>query len=62
METKPIWKSKTFWAAVLTIAIGIGGIVAEYLANGDYSPAALTLVIVGAGNIILRYLTTGPIK
>ena len=61
-EAKPIWQSKTFWAAVLTIGVGIGGLIAQYLQTGDYSPTALTLVAVGAMNIVLRYISDTPIK
>ena len=56
METKSIFKSKTFWVGVIAILIGIGQAISEQLTAGA------DLTIVGLMMIILRALTTTGIK
>ena len=56
METKSIFKSKTFWVGVIAILIGIGQAISEQLTAGA------DLTIAGLMMIILRALTTTGIK
>ena len=62
MDVKPFYTSRTFWVAVLTVLIGAGVLVSEFLAKGDFSPSAITLIVVGVANVILRFLTSEPVK
>lgn len=50
-ETKPTYKSKTFWLAVLTIALGVAETVQGQMASGA------TLTTLGVLQIIVRFLT-----
>ena len=51
--SKPLWKSKTFWANVLALA-------ATY-APGLPIPPKVAVPIVAAVNIALRWITRGPV-
>jgi uncharacterized membrane protein len=57
METsKPIYKSRTFWIAVLQILIGVLTAVNQELIIGS------TITLLGLIQIILRTVTTTPVK
>ena len=62
MDSKNKWLSRTVWLGVITVAIGILELVAEFLASGDFSPPAITLIVSGALGVVLRFLTSQPIK
>jgi len=50
---KPIWKSKTIWFNLITLALGVLEIL-----NGVYMVDAQQLLLVnGVGNLLLRYVT-----
>jgi len=50
---KPIWKSKTVWFNLITLALGVLEIL-----NGVYMVDAQQLLLVnGVGNLLLRYVT-----
>ena len=54
-ESKPIWKSKTFWVAVLTVLAGVVSYIQGELASGA------TLTVIGVVNVLLRLVTTNPV-
>ena len=53
MKPKSIWKSKTFWVQVLSIAAAVSGVVPL--------GAETTAIVVGLINIALRAVTTPPV-
>lgn len=59
METKSIFKSKTFWTGVITVIIGGAS------AAGDIVPPeanSIILMVVGVLNVVLRTITSTPVK
>ena len=63
MEPKKILQSKTIWANMAIIAVG----VLTYLQGHDLIVANPTVVsaiaiAVGIGNVLLRFVTSEPIK
>jgi len=54
--TKSLWQSKTFWLAVLQIAIGIATATQQELVLGS------TFTLIGFIQIILRVVTSSSIK
>lgn len=53
MKPKSIWKSKTFWMQVLSIAAAVSGNIPL--------PPETTAIVVGLINIALRAVTTDPV-
>jgi len=53
MKPKSIWKSKTFWVQVLSIAAAVSGVVPL--------GAETTAIVVGLINIALRAVTKTPV-
>ena len=53
MKPKSIWKSKTFWMQVLSIAASVSGVI-------PLAPET-TAIVVGLINIALRAATTDPV-
>jgi len=51
---KQFYLSKVVWLGVITTSIGALTLVADYLAQGDFSPASIVLLSVGVLNVILR--------
>ena len=62
MEIKRFWLSKTFWAGVIEILIGVLGIVANFLQVGDFTAPAIVALVAGALTIVLRFVTVEPIN
>jgi len=57
MKTKSIYKSKTLYFNILTIALGCFLVV-----NNTYPvPADILALVVGLGNVILRFLSSKKI-
>jgi hypothetical protein len=61
MEPKLWYQSKTIWAGIIEILIGVLGLLATFLNVGAYSPEAWVLLVVGVLTIILRKMTEAPI-
>jgi hypothetical protein len=61
VEQKIVWKSKTFWVAVVTMLIGIFGSILTFMQ--EYEPKYLYIVIfvIGVLNVILRMLSGQPV-
>ncbi len=59
---KSIFKSKTFWFAVLYGVVNLAGLVgfADYTPSSDV--AEVVGIIVSAGAIALRYVTDRPVS
>ena len=53
MKPKSIWKSKTFWMQVLSIAASVSGVIPL--------PPETTAIVVGLINIALRAVTKDPV-
>lgn len=63
MQSKSLFRSKTFWVNALTLVAGVTGYVAGHEVLQDYTSVLPLLVAVQGGvNIVLRLLTTQPIK
>lgn len=59
IKMKPIWKSKTLWVNILTLAVLIGGVLSSNPQYGELAKwAALGLPIV---NVLLRFVTNQPV-
>jgi hypothetical protein len=56
------WTSKTVWANVLVVVLGVLQTVQEWLSAGDVSPAGVTLLLIGLTNVFLRFVTTEGIS
>jgi hypothetical protein len=54
---KPWYQSKTIWAGIVEILIGVLGLLANFLAVSQFTPASITLLFVGVLTIVLRKLT-----
>ena len=54
MKPKSIWKSKTFWVQVLSMAAAVSGVV-------PLGGAETTAIVVGLINIALRAVTKTPV-
>ena len=54
-DSKPIWKSRTFWLAILQIAVGISDAFQQQLLTGA------SISILGVIFIILRVVSKSPI-
>jgi len=52
--TKPWYQSKLFWLGIIQTAIGILGIVADFLGAGDFTAQAVALLVMGALTVVLR--------
>jgi hypothetical protein len=59
--SKPWYQSKTIWAGVIEIVIGVLGLLATFLSVGQYTPEAIVLLAVGVLTIVLRKITEVPI-
>lgn len=55
---KPIWLSKTFWAAVVTTLLGALQSFTDFLPADYLGPV---VIVIGLLNAILRYLTDQPV-
>lgn len=63
MQSKSIWKSRTFWTNILVLAAGTAGYVAGHDVIQEYPQVVAGLgAAVGLLNIILRLVTTQPVK
>lgn len=63
METKPALKSKTIWANMAVIAVGVLGYLQGHeLIASSPEVVALLGIAVGVGNVILRFVTSLPVK
>lgn len=52
-KCKPIWKSKTMWFNIITLALGVLEVI-----NGVYLVDSQQLLLInGVGNLLLRYVT-----
>ena len=62
-DAKHWWTSKTAWASILTVLIGLFGWLAgnEIIAEHPSAVAAFT-VVVGALNFALRLVTNKPVQ
>ena len=58
---KAWYASKTVWAGIIEVLIGALGLVATFLAAGNYTPEAIVLLVVGVLTIVLRLITSQPI-
>ncbi len=58
---KEWYKSRTVWAGILEILIGVLGLVATFVGYGVYTPEAIILLVIGALTIVLRKITIMPI-
>ena len=58
MTQKAVYKSKVFWASIVTLILGLIGIFTQ-LIPPEYM--AYIVVIVAVLNLVLRYLTDQPI-
>jgi len=58
MDSKSIWLSKSFWAAVVTFAISILGLLVgqEWIAANPSAVATIGMVV-SVLNVVLRTLT-----
>jgi len=54
MKPKNLFKSKTFWMQVLSIAAAVSGVIPL--------PAETTAIVVGLINIALRAVTKDPVQ
>ena len=61
METKEFWKSKIFWAGVITTLISILELFAEWYKAGNFDVPAIITLIVGILIIIFRIWFTNTI-
>lgn len=58
-----LWfQSKTVWIGIIEIAIGVLGLVADFLGKGDYSPSGYVLLATGVLTVVLRFLTEEPVS
>lgn len=57
-QAKPLWKSKTFWLHILTMAATYGGLASNVLPP---QAAAIALGVQGIAGIILRLVTDQPV-
>lgn len=58
---KKWYQSKTIWAGIAEIFVGVTQVVAESpIVGDDVTGAAVT--VAGVATILLRFLTSGPIK
>ena len=59
-EAKPFWKSKTLWANLAVVLVGVAD---QFIAGGlippEWTPTVLGFV--GVVNVILRTVTTAPL-
>lgn len=55
------WTSKTVWVNILTVLVGIVGVV--QVSAGTLPPAALPYLTMAGGilNVILRFVTSQPV-
>lgn len=58
---KAWWKSKTVWAAIITIALGVLGAVATFMQQLDSKYLWVIVAAIGTLNLALRKLTDKPI-
>jgi len=56
MKPKNLFKSKTFWMQVLSIAAAVSGVIPP-----DLLPPETTAIVVGLINIALRAVTKDPV-
>jgi 3-oxoacyl-ACP reductase-like protein len=60
---KSLWKSKTFWVNLVTVAAGVIGYLAGHDVIADNaSLVALLVAVQGGVNVVLRLLTWQPVK
>lgn len=50
--SKSLFKSKTFWFNVATVAVHLAGLL----------PASIAVPVAAVGNIILRFVTSTPVS
>ncbi len=61
MDSKPFWRSKTFWLNLVTFLIGLFGYLSQQPWMSQQA-IELFLTAIGALNILLRFLTDQPIR
>lgn len=61
MESKPLWKSKTFWFAVLFAIVNIAGLFGFETYQPDPLTTEIVGIVVAALTVVLRLLTKQPI-
>ena len=63
MEKKSVLKSKTVWANMAVIAVGVLGYLQGHeLIVENPTVVAILGVAIGVGNVILRLVTDKPVK
>jgi len=63
MESKSIWKSRTFWLNAIVLATGIAGYVGGHEVVAEYPQVVAGFgAITGLLNIVLRLVTSVPVK
>jgi len=62
-DSKPDFSSRMWWVNVVTLVLGILGLILGNEFIAEYPTLVAILVACqGALNLVLRYLTTGPIQ
>lgn len=61
LESIKWYQSKTIWAGVIEFLIGVGLLLAEFFAKGNFGAPAIILLVVGVLTIALRMLTNTAI-
>ena len=61
-EVKPIWKSKTFWFAILFAVVNVAGVLGYQTYQPDAQTTEIVGVLVSIAVIALRYVTREPVK
>lgn len=59
---KSWWKSKTIWLNLITLLVGVAGVLAGEEWINSQVVMAITSLVIPILNLILRYLTEAPIE